>query len=84
MKPKQWILEKNLNQQELHAINQGATWSILKQTEKAIQFNASTDFGSIIVWCPKSQVEQEEEIIEVDGKKYIARIYYKNHPEMKA
>lgn len=80
MKPKNWIIEKNCTVEEQRAINNGASWSVEKETEKAYLFKASTDFGNIHVWCPKSQIE-DNSIIVVDGKKYVASIYYRNHPE---
>lgn len=76
--PKEWILKKNLSFDELRAVNQGCDWTVESETEKAYLFKAITDFGKITVWCPKSQVINTEDQVEVDGKKYIRAIYEDN------
>lgn len=60
MKPKNWILTKNLTDSEYQAIRVGCpTYKIKAETEKAYKFEIQTNFGNIYTWCPKSQVEED-------------------------
>lgn len=55
-----WILRKNLTQSEYEAVNcDGSAPSIVKETEKAIDFKFNTDFGVIYMWCPKSVYRED-------------------------
>lgn len=57
-----WIIEKNLQQDEVSAIKCGGGYYVAtKETEKAVGGYFSTDFGRIYMWCPKS--------VLVDGEK---------------
>ncbi len=62
---KDWFLNKNFNGNERYIINLamiGGELHEVRQTEKAIQFRAESDFGNFTFWCPKSCIESEEEV----------------------
>ena len=56
---KEWWIKKNYNQQEAYLIN-SADLEVLKETEKAVQIKASSDYGTLTFWCPKSCIEELE------------------------
>ena len=76
MKPKNWIINQNCSLEEIRAIKNGATWFVERETEKAYLFVAGTKFGNIKMWCPKTQVEdndsQEKQI--ADGLEYNMKL----------
>lgn len=49
-----WLIKKNLTSAEQSAINYGAEKTIKRETEKAVLFQFTTDFGTIEMWAPKS------------------------------
>lgn len=60
---KNWFLEKNFTQNERYIIEcavAGGELNILKETEKAVQFKASSDYGNFVFWCPKSCLTENE------------------------
>ena len=62
---KKWFLEKNFSSNERIVIEtaiMSGELETLKETEKAIQFKADSDFGTFIFWCPKSCLETAEDI----------------------
>lgn len=62
LKPKEWILEKNLSTEQLQAVHVGcADYEVIGETEKAYKFKISTDFGKIYCWAPKSQCVEIED-----------------------
>lgn len=70
--PKKWILEK-LTISEQDAIRSGANsddFAICQETEKAVKFEVSTDFGKIWFWCPKSATVTIEEFDAMENAKY--------------
>ena len=60
--PKSWIINKNLTEYQLRAINfdSDTYWNIEKESEKAYLFTISTGCGHISLWCPKSQTVEVE------------------------
>lgn len=59
-----WIISKNLSNAEAMAWN--STWgvdSIERETEKAILVGRNTDYGKVTVWCPKSALQDREEML---------------------
>lgn len=66
LKPKSWILDKNLTIEQKQIIDAWTDWTVINETEKAYRFEASTDYGNVRVWCPKSQVEEVKEYWEED------------------
>lgn len=72
---KEWFLNKNFDGNERYVINLamiGGELYEVRQTEKAIQFRAESDFGNFTFWCPKSCIESEEEV-EKRRQKQTAR-----------
>lgn len=60
---KRWFLEKNFTANERYIIEcaiAGGEMEVLKETEKAIQFEADSDFGIFKFWCPKSCLIENE------------------------
>jgi hypothetical protein len=51
-----WIMQKNLTNQQLMALNTAtvADMAVVRETEKAKQFAWTTDFGMVTMWAPKS------------------------------
>lgn len=54
LKVKAWFINKMESDYQRRAIVSGATYSIVKETEKAYRLNADTKYGNIEFWCPKS------------------------------
>ena len=70
---KGWFLDKNFTQNERYIINlamNGDELETLKETEKAVQFRADSDFGTLTFWCPKSCILKDGEVDEQMVKKY--------------
>lgn len=58
----EWILRKNLEQFEYQAIVSNFCGArVVRETEKAIDFDIDTDFGGIYIWVPKSVMNYETE-----------------------
>jgi hypothetical protein len=51
-----WLMQKNLTNQQLMALNTATVddMVVVKETEKAKQFAWTTDFGRVTMWAPKS------------------------------
>ncbi|POD46302.1 hypothetical protein BKM15_26025 [Pseudomonas syringae pv. syringae] len=65
---KDWFLNKNFDRNEAYTL-QTASFVIMKQTEKAYQLKAVTDFGSLVFWVPKSVcLNQEQFNADFDAK----------------
>ncbi|MCI8483516.1 MAG: hypothetical protein HFH41_04165 [Lachnospiraceae bacterium] len=64
---KSWFLNRNFAQNErmiIEAADMGEELEVLKETEKAFFLQATSDWGSLKFWCPKScfvENETEEE-----------------------
>lgn len=70
---KGWFLDKNFTQNERYIINlamNGDELETLRETEKAVQFRADSDFGNLTFWCPKSCILKDGEVDEQMVKKY--------------
>lgn len=70
---KGWFLDKNFSQNERYIINlamMGDELETLKETEKAVQLRADSDFGTLTFWCPKSCILKDGEVDEQMVKKY--------------
>lgn len=70
---KGWFLDKNFTQNERYIINlamNGDELETLRETEKAVQFRADSDFGNLRFWCPKSCILKDGEVDEQMVKKY--------------
>lgn len=50
---KDWFLNKNFTENEKMLI-QTADLTVVKETEKAFQIKAESDYGVKTFWCPKS------------------------------
>lgn len=79
---KEWFLRKALPQDKLYGFHIGESF-VKKETDKAVLIGVNSEFGSFDFWCPKSALEQEEEIvnptiIEINGKHYVKEILIKN------
>ena len=54
---KSWIAQKNLTQHEYSAAKSvNFECEVLKETAKAIYVSFKSKFGSVKMWCPKSQI----------------------------
>lgn len=74
---KNWFLNKNFTQNERYIIecaDMAGELEIIKETEKAVQFKADSDFGELKFWCPKScLIENETEQEKQRRKEHAAR-----------
>ena len=59
---KDWILKKNLTNEQRYACSVGDGFYISRETEKAVLIKNNTDFGTVSFWCPKSCLKTEEDI----------------------
>lgn len=60
---KRWYLHNNFSQSEIFIIDtamMGEGLEILRETEKAINFRAYSDWGRLTFWCPKSCLMENE------------------------
>lgn len=53
-----WLLSKNLDQQEMQAMDTAYTSETVRETPKAKLIAFSTDFGRITCWVPKSVIKK--------------------------
>ena len=67
MRIKEWLLIKNLNDNERYAISVSDI-TIEKETEKAYLLKFESDFGIVFKWTPKSCIMTEEEEKEIETK----------------
>ena len=70
---KGWFLDKNFSQNERYIINlamMGDELETLRETEKAVQLRADSDFGNLTFWCPKSCILKDGEVDEEMVRKY--------------
>ena len=70
---KGWFLDKNFKQNERYISNlamNGDELETLRETEKAVQLRADSDFGSLTFWCPKSCILKDGEVDEEMVRKY--------------
>ena len=73
---KSWFLAKNFTENERFAISV-SDLSIEKETEKAVFIKATSDYGVIKFWCPKSCLttnEEQSQAIENKINRYEALI----------
>lgn len=59
---KDWFLNKNLTANERYVVEMAQVndeLTVMKEAEKAVQFQAVSDFGTIKFWCPKSCIMTE-------------------------
>lgn len=69
---KSWFLNKNFDSNERYAISVSEL-GIAKETEKAVFIKATSDYGVIKFWCPKSCLtthEEEAKVIENKINRY--------------
>ncbi len=52
-----WLLSKNLDQQEMQAMDTAYSRETVRETAKAMLIRFSTDFGNIQCWVPKSVIK---------------------------
>lgn len=55
----EWILEKNLSNEERYAVSCSYSSWVERETEKAILVYWATDFGRVSCWVPKSVLSNE-------------------------
>lgn len=70
-----WILEKNLTQNERYAWSTGDGAKVVKETEKAYQFANVTDYGTIKVWVPKSVMLSASEVGQALARFELGKAY---------
>lgn len=60
----EWIINKNLDDNQIYAIRaEGEDASLVRETEKAILVEWSTEFGKVSMWCPKSVLKSKDEVV---------------------
>ena len=64
---KEWFLDKNFTDNEKYVISVSDT-KILKETEKAINVEFKSKFGTLTKWIPKSCIMSDEEINQIVTK----------------
>ena len=72
---KEWFLEKNFTQNERYVIElaeMNDELIAIKESEKAVYFKATSDFGTLTFWCPKSCIYTKEEAMKEMQKKASA------------
>jgi len=77
---KKWFMNKNFNQNEAYAISV-SDLTVLKETEKAYYLSATSDYGTLKFWCPKSctfDSETESDNSYVSASSDPERGIYKN------
>lgn len=60
---KRWYLHNNFSPEERYIIDNammGEGLRVLRETDKAIQFRAYSDWGRVTFWCPKSCLMENE------------------------
>ena len=74
---KSWFLAKNFTEGERYAISV-SDLAIEKETEKAVFIRATSDYGFIKFWCPKScitTIEEKIALLEEENRKYEEKIH---------
>lgn len=57
-----WIIEKNLNQNQIYAVRaEGENAKVERETEKAILATWTTEYGKVSLWVPKSVLKSKEQ-----------------------
>ena len=68
-----WFINKNLSQNQAYAVSVEGCGKAVKETEKAIDIEFTTDYGKVWLWCPKSILKTIEEVADeliVSAKKF--------------
>lgn len=60
----EWIIEKNLDENQIYAVRaESEDAELVRETEKAILVEWSTEFGKVSMWCPKSVLKSKDEVV---------------------
>lgn len=59
-----WFINKNLSQNQAYAVSVEGYGKAVKETEKAIDIEFTTDYGKIWIWCPKSILKTIDEVAD--------------------
>lgn len=81
---KAWFLNKNFTSNERTIIenaDMGGELIVVRETEKAVNFKAVSDYGTLVFWCPKScltvnETEEERKINEEKSEKISSGLAY--------
>lgn len=81
---KAWFLNKNFTSNERIIIENadlGGELIVVRETEKAVNFKAVSDYGTLFFWCPKScltvnETEEERKINEEKSEKISSGLAY--------
>lgn len=74
VKIERWIIEKNLSENEISALQNNNEGFVEKETEKAYFVKFSTKFGTIKSWFPKNQCSEIKEVEKVITTEIIKSI----------
>ena len=72
-----WFINKNLSQSQAYAVNVEGCGKAVKETDKAIDIEFTTDYGKVWFWCPKSILKTTEEVADeliASAKKFNDKI----------
>ena len=66
-----WFISKNLSQNQAYAVSVEGYGKAVKETEKAIDIEFTTDYGKVWLWCPKSILKTIDEVADelIEGAK---------------
>jgi type III secretion system FlhB-like substrate exporter len=59
-----WFINKNLSQNQAYAVSVEGCGEAVKETEKAIDIEFTTDYGKVWLWCPKSILKTIDEVAD--------------------
>lgn len=59
-----WFINKNLSQNQAYAVSVEGCGRAVKETEKAVDIEFTTDYGKVWLWCPKSILKTIEEVAD--------------------
>lgn len=59
-----WFINKNLSQSQAYAVSVEGCGKAVKETEKAIDIEFTTDYGKVWLWCPKSILKTIDEVAD--------------------
>lgn len=63
----QWLVEKNLSQNQQLAIGTSDGYRVERETEKAYLLAWSTDYGKVTMWAPKGAVDKKVPLYDANG-----------------
>ncbi len=59
-----WFINKNLSQNQAYAVVVEGCGKAVKETEKAIDIEFTTDYGKVWLWCPKAVLKTIDKVAD--------------------